>query len=389
MSMMKYYLIFILRKLFCILRIFPIKKNRMFFYSFAGKEYSDSPKYIAEYMEMKYPHKFEIIWALKEPGRWKGLMNKGWKIVPYKSLGHFYYYATSKCIITNTGPFKVIPRRNGQEIINTWHGGGAYKKTGVDNPYKDKYLVLSNRDYGQKDVTLFLTSCKAFTQNVIRSAFLYKGKVLECGLPRNDVLLHADREALKGKICRRYGIEFGKKIILYAPTWRNYETIDMEKINANGVMEACAERFGGEWIFLYRGHNLSKGIDAHAYMHVHDVTGYEDMQELLCISDVLISDYSSCIWDFSLLKRPCFLFVPDVKQYEMVFDFYTPMERWGFSIAEGNEILQKKIAHFEWEKALQDIKRAHAYFGIQETGRAREKIMEYIWHITNNGSMKK
>lgn len=371
-------MIFIFRKLFCVFWIFPIKQNRMLFYSFAGKECSDSPKYIAQYIEEKYSRKFEIIWTLKEAKRWKSSMESGWKIVTYKSLSHFYYYATSKCIVTNTGPLKVMPRRKGQEIINTWHGGGAYKKTGVNNPYKDKYLALCNRDYGQKDVTLFLTSCKAFTQYIIHEAFLYNGPVLNCGLPRNDVLMQWDKEELKEKIARRYGIESGRRIVLYAPTWRNYETKDVEKINADQVMDACKMRFGGEWVFLYRGHNLSNGVKVCTDTHLIDATEYEDMQELLCASDILISDYSSCIWDFSLLKRPCFLYAPDAQRYEETFAFYTPMESWGFPVTRSNEELQERITQFAWEKALDDIEKAHAYFGIQETGRAREKIVEHL-----------
>lgn len=79
--------------------------------------------------------------------------------------------------------------RKSQVIINTWHGGGAYKKTGVDNPYKNKWQILYNKNFGQAGVRLFLSSSEAFTKYAIRGAFEYKGEVLQCGLPRNDILL--------------------------------------------------------------------------------------------------------------------------------------------------------------------------------------------------------
>ena len=95
------------------------------------------------------------------------LLDRGYKVIKYNSLAHLYYGITSKFIITNTGPYKALEYRKSQVIINTWHGGGAYKKTGRDNPYKDKYKRLYNEKFGQSGVKLFLSSSKAFTKYAI------------------------------------------------------------------------------------------------------------------------------------------------------------------------------------------------------------------------------
>lgn len=377
--MLKYYLICIARFITRIFRIFPINNNRILFYSFSGKDCSDSPRYIADYISQR-DSSYQIIWAVNDPDRWQDLKHStGWKFIKYRSLAHIYYGSTSKFIVTDTGPYKAIEYRKDQEIINTWHGGGAYKKTGMDNPYKDKYRNLYNKNFGQKGVTLFLSSSKVFTKYAIRGAFGYKGAVAECGLPRNDIFF--DKAIIKN-LYNKVRCELGlrdKKIVLYAPTWRNYDENGFELIDVNRVVDACKKSFGGQWIFAYRGHNLSNGI------HVSDdsdgivnLTSYPDMQKLLIAADVLISDYSSCIWDYSLLMKPCFLFTPDLEKYVNTFAFYTPIEKWGFDVCRSNSDLEKRISRYSDEVGKQKIEENHLFFGNTETGEARERVYKYI-----------
>ena len=113
-----------------------------------------------------------------------------------------------------------------------------------------------------------------------------------------------------------------QKILLYAPTWRNYETEKFEKIDVDGLLKACGERFGGKWVFVFRGHNLSKESSHVAKESCCiDATNYYDMQKLMIAAEVLVSDYSSCIWDFSLMFKPCFLYVPDLRSMIRLLHF--------------------------------------------------------------------
>lgn len=381
--MKKLIYIWLSRRLTMLLYIFPIKKNRILFYSFSGREYSDSPKYISEYLEEHYPDEYEIVWAVNDVEKWKYLNKKGYRIVRYKSFAHIVQSITSKIIVTNTGPFKAVKARESQYIINTWHGGGAYKKTGRDNPYKDKYKKIYNEIYGQAGVNLFLTSSKAFSKFVIKGAFNYSGEILECGLPRNDRLITQDTEQVNDisrKVRRILDIPEKKKIVLYAPTWKNYKEDDYEKISPPIVINALENKTGSEWFFVYRGHNLSSR-SWEFQRGIANATDYEDMQELLLAADVLISDYSSCIWDFSLMKKPCFLFVPDLDKYDSVFSFYTPITSWGFLVCKNNIALEEQIAKFSSEQYKNAIEDNHRLFENVESGNAAEQVCDWIRKI--------
>ena len=105
--MFKYYITKIVRKLLKLLYIFPVKCNRVLFYSFSGKDFSDSPKYISEFIENKNIG-YELVWAVNNPEEFQCLLDRGYKVIKYNSLAHLYYGITSKFIITNTGPYKAL-----------------------------------------------------------------------------------------------------------------------------------------------------------------------------------------------------------------------------------------------------------------------------------------
>mgnify|MGYP000019584711 FL=1 len=377
--MFKYYITKIVRKLLKILYIFPVKCNRILFYSFSGKDFSDSPRYISEFIENKNI-RYELVWAVNNPEEFQWLLDRGYKVIKYNSLAHLYYGITSKYIITNTGPYKALEYRKSQIIINTWHGGGAYKKTGRDNPYKDKYKRLYNEKFGQYGVKLFLSSSKAFTKYAIKGAFGYEGEIAEVGLPRNDILFKVNEHgSIALEVRRQLGIDNNAKILLFAPTWRNYETGKFEKIDVDGLLKACEERFGGKWVFVFRGHNLSKESSHVAKESCCiDATNYYDMQKLMIAAEVLVSDYSSCIWDFSLMFKPCFLYVPDLKKYDQTFAFYTSIYSWGFSVCESNGELIASVRRFDRKSYTDSVKENHKLFGNAETGAAIEYVYKYI-----------
>lgn len=377
--MLKYYIIKTVRKLLRLFYIFPVRDNRVLFYSFSGKNFSDSPKYISEYIENNNKN-YELIWAVNHPEEFQYLLNRGYKVIKYNSLIHVYYGITSKFIITNTGPYKALEYRKSQVIINTWHGGGAYKKTGRDNPYKDKYKRLYNEKFGQTGVKLFLSSSKAFTKYAIKGAFGYEGKIAEVGLPRNDILLKVDGHvSIASEVRRQLGIDNNTKILLFAPTWRNYETDEYEEIDVDRLLKACKERFGGNWVFVFRGHNLSNGSSYIAKKsHCINATNYYDMQRLMIATEVLVSDYSSCIWDFSLMSKPCFLYTPDLQKYDQTFAFYTPIYNWGFNVCESNGDLVASVKNFDKEAYIASVKKNHKLFGNTETGSAIEYVYRYI-----------
>lgn len=103
------------------------------------------------------------------------------------------------------------------------------------------------------------------------------------------------------------------------------------------------------------------------------------MQELLCAADILITDYSSSIWDFSFTYRPCFLYAPDLAKYEAESGFFVPIEDWPFPLAETNEELIENIKNFDSKKYIEDVKKHHRDLGSYETGHATERFCKLLF----------
>lgn len=356
-------------------RVLPLKP-RVSFISFSGRQYSDSPRRISETLAALHPE-IQQIWAFEEPERFAFLREQGIKAVKYKSLEYLYYVMTSQVYVDNAEFWSALKFRPGQMVLETWHGGGAYKRVGG---HRIDVNVQAQRHAVEKmnKITLFLSSSKAFTQYVIRGAYQYQGEVLECGLPRNDELLHPDPAAAE-RVRSALGIAPGTKVLLYAPTFRNSHTLDLYDVDFARLKAALNQRFGGQWAILLRMHYyLSDKVKAIGLPFVRDVTGYPDMQELLICSDVLLTDYSSCMWDFSLLHRPCFLYARDIAEYRGERDFYTPIESWPFPLAADNDALEAAVARFDEDRYRAAVDRHHADLGSTESGSAAKQCAERI-----------
>lgn len=371
---MKNIIIEIGKKFLCIFFVFPIKNNRIFFSAYSGRQYSCNPKYISDWIEQNYKDEFEIIWAFNEPDAFSYLKNRNIKCVKFKSIKYLYCLLTSKIVIDNVESWSILPKRTGQYVINTWHGGGAYKGVGLKR--KDTSETLDKNMLRKNErISIYLSSSKVFSQMTLRESFQYNGKIMECGMPRNDLLIKND-ENKKNIIKEKLGINKKTGIVIYAPTFRHdlkYKyMLDYEK-----TLNALKNRFGKEWIMLIRTHYYlqSEKIES---SRVKNVSDYPDMQELLLISDVLITDYSSSIWDFSLMEKPCFLFMPDYNEYIDEREFYTPIQDWPYPASFSMEDLEDKIIKYDHEIAKKRILNHHIKLGICESGMASEIVGKEI-----------
>ena len=371
---MKNIIIEIGKKFLCIFFVFPIKNNRIFFSAYSGRQYSCNPKYISDWIEQNYKDEFEIIWAFNEPDAFSYLKNRNIKCVKFKSIKYLYYLLTSMIVIDNVESWSILPKRTGQYVINTWHGGGAYKGVGLKR--KDTSETLDKNMLRKNErISIYLSSSKVFSQMTLRESFQYNGKIMECGMPRNDLLIKND-ENKKNIIKEKLGINKKTGIVIYAPTFRHdlkYKyMLDYEK-----TLNALKNRFGKEWIMLIRTHYYlqSEKIES---SRVKNVSDYPDMQELLLISDVLITDYSSSIWDFSLMEKPCFLFMPDYNEYIDEREFYTPIQDWPYPASFSMEDLEDKIIKYDHEIAKKRILNHHIKLGICESGMASEIVGKEI-----------
>lgn len=199
---------------------------------------------------------------------------------------------------------------------------------------------------------------------------------MKCGTPRNDKLVRRETEEQSRKVRSYYGIAEDEKIVLYAPTYR-----PMEKelsLNSDRLLAELGKS-GERYCLLYRGHRYQKAEELQITgERIVNASDYPDMQELLCAADMMITDYSSSVWDYSFLYRPCFLYVPDLNEYRKLNGFYVDVEDWPFALAQTEEELCRVIANYDETEAIRKIKEHHAYMGNYESGHACEEIAEYI-----------
>lgn len=384
---MKWYIklgvIYILRVFIRILYIFPIKKNRILFSSEGGMTYKCSPRYIFESLYLEFGDRFEYVWSIsnkiKIPSRYKV------KTVRPLSFKHLFYLMTSKVVIANVGIEPFVPPRKGRIFINTWHGGGAYKKGGLSATYYTKahrFYFKTIRDLRAKSTTYLISSNARFSKIFEQEFNLKPEQILPIGMPRNDIFFESNEylDKIRGRICKMYNIPTDSFIILYAPTYRGHEancqyvdwSIDVEKI-----CEAVHERFGKKPVVLYRCH-INVFRHRQQVKNAIDVSDYYDIQDLLVATDLLISDYSSLIWDFSFTWRPGFLYTPDLEQYKEVTKLHTPIEQWQYPFAMTHEELCNQILNYDECKAKAKIEAHHKLLGSYEKGKATEYVKNLI-----------
>lgn len=367
------------------LRIFPVKHDRVFLHNDLAQKYSGNPKAVAEYLLSAFPGTFQIIYSVRSVGQYPDLRAKGLIPVRYNSIQYFFYAMTSRVFLTNSGGFSYLPLRKCQYVINTWHGGGAYKKCGI-YMYGNTPLFRKDLRLAAKKTGVFLSTCKRFTEVISESMLIPRRSFWEIGMPRNDRLLHPDA-GQRMEIRRRLGLSEDDRLILYAPTYRKpgddyyQESIAIDYgIDPQRVTAAMEKRFGGKWRFAFRLHPLVTNRDLLPEGAL-DLSDHEDMQDLLLIADAMINDFSSSMWDFMLTGKPCFTFAVDLEHYIETTEVYTPVEEWPFPRSTNNDELEKSILEFDEEKYATDRRRHYERLGGCETGEAARLVCQRICEV--------
>ena len=296
-----------------------------------------------------------------------------------------YYMSTSKVVVVNVRMPPYLTRRRGQLIINTWHAGGAYKRTGK-NPNQPKEVFGYSEEQRRRWINLMISSSEKFTESNIYEGMHYHGEILKCGMPRNDIFFSDDQvRCASAKVRSLYGGQEAM-VVLYAPTFRG-DVGEKSKIQSippfKDIASVLKKRFNRDVVILVRKHHHDY-FDYCFESNVHDVSNYPDMQELLCCADILITDYSSSMWDYALLGRPCFLYVPDLKQYEKEDrGFFTPVEKWPGIICRDNNELIYEIENVDCERSKEIAKKHLKYMGSYERGEACRRITNRIIDVTD------
>lgn len=355
-----------------------IDPNMVLFCAFEQKSYGDNPRYISEALHRLRPQT-DIVWMFDDIEAAKRKYPVPDYVRCVATLSKEGYAATGRArvLVDNYNKRAYIRLKTPDQVyIQTWHGDRAFKKVGYDigipraKMCEEKYCALGvcGSEYGYRQ---------------FRSAFHYKGEIMRCGYPRNDILVRKD-PAEEAEIRARLGIDADTGVLLYAPTFRDsdakkHRTMPIP-LDLAHVLDKLREKTGKRWICLTRAHYLSYGIAAqNEDSRIISASDYPEMAELLRIADALITDYSSCAGDFALLRRPIFLYQDDLADYiENSRKLYFDMADSPYWVADTPEGLDALIDACTPQAAAENCEAILKFYGECESGRAAEQIAEYI-----------
>lgn len=354
----------------------PVDRRKVLFSSYYGRGYSDSPKAIAQEL-LRSGEPLKLLWIVKDEQEAKTLPH-GIRPVPMNSLRRFYEGATAGFWVDNCRRFARRKRR-GQYYLQTWHGF-ALKRIEKDaqSVLPPEYAVTSRRD-GQ--MTDLMVSGSEFMRRIYQNSFWYDGEVAMYGTPRNDIFFTGGAE-ISRKVHDFFALPQDRRLLLYAPTFRADHSTGCYGLDAGAVLQACEDRFGGKWTALIRLHpnvaGKSGGLFAYDGEGIIDATAYADMQELLVAADLLITDYSSSMFDYALQGRPCVQFATDLEAYRQDRNFYFELDSLPFPMARDNDALVSLIRGFDEQAYAHSWERFKQEQGIVEDGNASARCARWI-----------
>lgn len=338
------------------------------FDAYMGRQFACSPKAI--YLEMLNDPRFsdfKFVWAFRNPGDFSYLKgNKNTLTTVYESGEYFKYCAKAKYWITNSRLNEAIKKKPEQVYIQCWHGT-PLKKLGYDIEVKGGNAMNSVADIQHKYKIdskryTYMISPSPFCTEKFASAFdLEHPEIIkEVGYPRNDALFkytESDVERIKTEL----GIPEDKRVILYAPTWRDdcHESGKGYVYKAQLDFKRLRDALGDKFVLLFRTHYfISNYIDLSEFEgFVYNVSRHNDINELYIISDMLITDYSSVFFDFANLKRPIIFYMYDYDSYKTKLrDFYIDVSTLPGPIVKTQDELQSAIASYKENAPLYNDK---------------------------------
>lgn len=379
---------FILKLTFQMLSLLPVDPKLVIFESYFGRQFSCNPRAIYEYMKKHCPE-YKLYWSVD--GRYlQNFAGHDLQIIKRFSLKWFLLTATARYWVTNIRLPLWIPKPKHTIYIQTWHGT-PLKKLGLDidevhipgsdtEKYKREFIMESAKwDY--------LVSPNSYSTKIFRRAFSFEKEIIESGYPRNDYLYQANNKREIDSLKRRYGLPLDKKVILYAPTWRDdqYFSVGKYRFQLELDLKRMQEELGEHYIVILRMHYLiAEQLDVSEFAgFAYDFSHHEDIRELYLISDLLITDYSSVFFDYANLRRPMIFFVYDIEDYrDRLRGFYFDLEKKapGPLVKTTEEVIQA-IKHFEERDfALpENFEEFYQTFCEWEDGQAAKRVVETIW----------
>lgn len=360
---------------------FRIKNNKIVFQNFNGRGYGDNPKYICEELLKSFPE-YDIIWLTKDKF---SSFPQGIKKVRYGSVRGYYELATSKFWVNNVWTGQYVNKRSNQIFIQTWHGAIALKQIEKKAEcYLSKEYVSIAKKMGS--CCNFILSNSKWLTTQYKNDFWFSGTVIESGLPRLDVLYN-NTDALQKKVFKELGVGEECKIILYAPTFRSNNDYSVYYFEFEKIVSEFNSKFNLNYRLVVRLHpniaqhssEIFKGGD------FIDASLYPDVQELLAVTDILITDFSSLMFELGFVRKKVFLFAKDYDNYilnergKLEFN----LEELPFSFSKCEEDLIKNIRNYNNDDYLFKLNSFNEKLGVRDEKKASENVVHLINSLSN------
>lgn len=318
------------RKIAKVFVLLPINNKKIVFDNFAGRGYGCDPKYICDEL-LKRNLDLDLVWLTNEDNHF---VPNGVRVVRYGSFRAFWELSTAHIWVDNVKTSYKPNKRKKQFYLQTWHSSLGLKNNEAlaKEVLPTAYIRIAQKDSKMTDL---MYSNNNIRKRIYENSFFYSGKVIKCSVPRCSALFDGKIKA-ENNVRDFYNISSEKTIILFAPTFRKQDNIELYKFDYDKCIEEIKRNsiriFGQEKnqiIFLIKLHpKLERtGVKYNFNGSILDVTRYPDFQELLAACSVLISDYSACIFDACFVKKPVFLYIPD-------YDHYVKQDRGTFFAVE-------------------------------------------------------
>lgn len=357
-----------------ILKCFVKKDDKLIlFTSFGGKKFDDSPKAIFDVM--KNDSRFadhKLVWAFHSP---QSFDVQGGAKIKTDTLEYFKTAIAAACWVTNSGIERGLKfKRKGTYYFNTWHGT-PIKKLAADCDGENK--SFSAKDLNNIDNVTAQSEFEADTLS--RALGIDRDKYIMCGLPRNDrFAVYTDDERMA--VRRKLGIKEGKTVILYAPTFREFERDD----NYNCVLKPPMDltkwqsELGEDYCLLFRAHyEVSKAMEITDNSFVMNMTEYPFLEDVMIAADILISDYSSIFFDFSIMDKAMLHFTYDYDKYVLNRGVYFDIREY-LSGADNEDELIDHIKRMNIEKEIEKTVKFRNEF-VKYSGSASKISVEHIY----------
>jgi len=379
-------LLFLYKLLFKIVGYFPAKKNTIVFESYLGKQYSCNPRAIYEYIQNNHSE-FKTYWSV-DPRYLENFDGKGLDVVPRFSIKWLFIMARADYWVSNSRLPLWIPKPRHTTYLQTWHGT-PLKKLAAD--MDEVYMPETNTKMYKRNFLYearnwdYLISPNVYSSEIFKSAFRFNKKIIESGYPRNDILQKEHSQEELDKMKEMFSIPLEKKVLLYAPTWRDDQFYKKGKYKFDLELDLHKLRkgLGDEYVVILRMHYLvAENFDLSPYKgFAYDFSNYEDIRELYLISDMLITDYSSVFFDYGNLKRPMIFFVYDIETYrDKLRGFYFDFEKTapGPLVKTTEEVIES-VHNLKESIPSQKFNDFYNKFCYLEDGKAAKRVVNEVF----------